>query len=119
VSTQKGLGAVLHLRLSTHEKELWVEAAGGPRRLSEWVRDRCNAGLGEGEVPGLVALPSEGLREVGSTPTSQTSSSPSPVCSKLPFHATQTAACTECGALPVVVVRERQFTPDFKLGRKS
>jgi hypothetical protein len=46
------LGARLALRVSEEEKELWVVAAGGERRLSEWVRERLNASLTErgGEV---------------------------------------------------------------------
>lgn len=41
------LGARLALRVSEEEKELWVEAAGGSQRLSEWVRGRLNASLTE------------------------------------------------------------------------
>lgn len=37
------------LRVSLVEKELWVRAAGGSRRLSDWIRDRLNAAV-TGEV---------------------------------------------------------------------
>lgn len=36
---------------SDREKELWVEASGGKRKLSAWIRDQLNAGLaGEEDV---------------------------------------------------------------------
>ena len=111
MSTGKPLDGVLHLRLSTHEKVLWVEAAGGSRRLSQWVRERCNAAVSEGDVSGVsVASSSEGLREVGSTPAVQPSSSlTAEMCPKRAFH--RLHVCDECGWEPPVV---RVVRPDPK-----
>lgn len=41
------LDVTIKLRLDVETKELWVEAAGGERQLSEWIRVRCNAALTE------------------------------------------------------------------------
>jgi hypothetical protein len=42
------LDAVVRVRVDPETKDLWVEAAGGSRRLSRWVRERCNAAVTEG-----------------------------------------------------------------------
>ena len=55
----------LALRVSLREKELWVSAAGGERRLSDWVRDRLNAAVtergyeGQQKTPDVSASPVE------------------------------------------------------------
>ena len=33
---------VVQIRCSAEEKTRWIEAAGGPRQLSEWIRSRLN-----------------------------------------------------------------------------
>ena len=43
------LDVTIRLRLDAATKELWVAAAGGERKLSEWIRGRCNAALTERE----------------------------------------------------------------------
>lgn len=35
--------AVIHLRLPEATKAEWIEAAGGPRRLSDWLRESAEA----------------------------------------------------------------------------
>jgi len=114
VSTKEPLDGVLHLRLSTHEKVLWVEAAGGSRRLSQWVRERCNAAVNEGDVSGAsVASSSEGLRETGSTPVVQPSSSLTAAnCPQRLLSHVPGTECPKCHTVfpPVaLVVEERVF----------
>ena len=118
VSTRVPLDGVLHLRLSTHEKVLWVQSAGGERLLSRWVRERCNAAVSEGvgDSPERSRVES-----VGSTPTTApTPSLTAELCPKREFHGGQ--VCSECGWKPTVLKPEvavpvrdvREVTPDWK-----
>lgn len=36
---------IVTLRVDDDRKALWVEAAGGQRQLSQWIRDRCDEAL--------------------------------------------------------------------------
>ena len=125
MSTKEPLDGVLHLRLSTHEKVLWVEAAGGSRRLSQWVRERCNAAVSEAEGSGSNARVRE-ASEGGPVDLAQDGVSPSVsvTAANCPAAAMSHKPGTECPSCktvfpPVVVaaapvVRERVVRPDPK-----
>ena len=132
MSTKEPLDGVLHLRLSTHEKVLWVEAAGGSRRLSQWVRERCNAAVTErGTQPNGHSLKPDVVLE-GDVPSESVEASPggsssvprSVTAANCPAAAMSHKPGTECPSCktvfpPVVVaaapvVRERVVRPDPK-----
>lgn len=61
----------INLRLTDFEKQEWAKAAGGTRKLSEWIRATCNAAAVSGAlasndvdaVEELVALGAEQKRQ--------------------------------------------------------
>jgi len=112
--------------VDTITKELWVQAAGGEKHLSEWVRERLNAAV-TGEVGvGDRRLGGDGLSlgvESTASGDSVSRGSPSPVtagslvdaCPSAAFHS-QGGTCAECGvAFPY---GRREVKPDFKPGTK-
>ena len=57
----------VELRLTELEKKDWSEAAGGVRRLSEWIRAVCNARVAE--LADAAASSTAAERREGSTPS--------------------------------------------------
>lgn len=45
-------GVMVRVRVTAGQRELWLQAAGGKRRLSEWIRERCDAALTERDGTG-------------------------------------------------------------------
>lgn len=115
------LDSVVRLRLSTEEKELWVDAAGGSRKLSQWIRDRLNAAVTGAVDVGDRRLGGDGQSlgvESTAVGDSVSRESPAPVtaaCSKEATHGSGAAKCNECGWVPPL---QREAKTDFRSGTK-
>ena len=97
--------ASVTLRVSDGEKELWVFAAGGSRRLSAWLRECAAARLaGEG-----VAVNPDGVASVRSVP---------PVSRPVSIERVTPPSSVSRGFDAVPSVARREFKPDFKVGTK-
>ena len=103
------------LRVSLVEKELWVEAAGGSRRLSDWIRDRLNAVVAGGVGGGCLGGVADAGHVFGGLSSPVTAGSLVDGCSRAVFHGGG-GTCAECGvAFPFV---RREVKPDFKPGMR-
>lgn len=62
----------VEIRLSFEEKQNWVRAAGGPRKVSAWARAALNLAAGNGEeaLEKLVQAGAEKVLEKSKTPLS-------------------------------------------------
>lgn len=98
------------LRMSDDEKEAWVEQAGGARKLSEWIRERCNGTLAERDKQDRSTQTYHGLSE----PSASVQASV-PVESE--SHGARTLQASDSARS--ASVPERPFRPDFKKPKQT
>lgn len=115
------LDAVVRVRVDAETKDLWVEAAGGSRLLSRWVRERCDAAVSEaGLADGAQGDPATITVVKLSSETEPPVSLTAEVCPAAAMSHKPGSTCRECGTVfpPLVVAAapvERVFRPDFKV----
>jgi hypothetical protein len=62
--------AKVEIRLSEEEKARWVDAAGGPRKVSAWLRALANAHADPDHLEAVVAAGAEAVARKSRTPLS-------------------------------------------------
>jgi len=100
VATKQARDEIVKLRVTLREKELWVSAAGGERKLSDWVRGRLNDAAEDGAVEpgghgGVVVVPMN-LSPSRDVPKP---GGPPPVCARWAMHRSG-EFCKACDTVP-------------------
>jgi len=102
------------LRVSLVEKELWVQAAGGSRRLSDWIRERLNSAVTERDSAEVGDAPAEPVVVAPLPPRSVTAET----CPAKDNH-TAGQKCLRCQTtFPPARVVKSDFKSDWKPGMK-